>query len=133
MSSATTNDAPLSMLAMSLMEADEAPEAVGRTSDFRAQDDLLYRHEHHHKHHDHEGQGWLSFVFYFLVLALIFYFLYFALRPSFVLKNDDCSDSRSFSEDRFQEIDNGKLLGAAILSALVLIFIMWVFSCLVRY
>lgn len=131
MSSATTSDAPLSMLAMSLMEADEAPETVVRTSEVRVQDDILHQHEHHHKHQE-QGYGWLSFVFYFLVLALIFYFLYFALRPSFVLKNDDCSDSRSYSEDHYREIDNGKLLGAAVLSALVLIFIMWVFSCLVK-
>ena len=120
MSSAQSdNSQPLSMLAMSLMEADETPNAASYM-------------DHHHHHVAEEGgcRGWVAFLFYFLVLALIFYFLYFALRPSFVLNNDDCSDSRSFSDDHFREINNGKLLGAAILSALVLIFICWLFAWL---
>ena len=120
-----SNDAPLSMLAMSLMEADEAPATPQlRTS--------LHVHEDVHVHE--EGKhGWLSFIFFFLVIALVFYFVYFALRPSFVLKKDDCSDSRSFSDDHHQEIDNGRLLGAAIVSALVLIFVFWLFYALISY
>ena len=119
--SSAQDSQPLSMLAMSLMEADETPNAASYMD-----------HHHHHHHVAEEGgcRGWVAFLFYFLVLALIFYFLYFALRPSFVLNNDDCSDSRSFSDDHFREINNGKLLWAAILSALALIFICWLFAWL---
>lgn len=140
--SSATSDAPLSMLAMSLMEADEAPEVTARADTFRNYDasvhDLDHHHdlEHHHdhKHHDHEGgQSWLSFIFYFLVLVIIFYFLYFALRPSFVLKNDECSDSRSFSDDQYREISNNKLLWSAVISSLVLVFVMWIFWWVVKY
>lgn len=119
----STSDQPLSALAASLMEADSAPE--------------MHREMHHAAHHDHgcSASGWWAFVFYFLVLALVFYFLYFALRPYFVLKQDKCDDShsRSFSDDRDGEIDNGRLLGAAIVTALILIFIFWVLSFLASY
>jgi hypothetical protein len=139
--SSATSDAPLSMLAMSLMEADEAPEAVVRADTFRnyeapMQDMHDHMHDHmHDDHHDHHegGQSWLSFIFYFLVLVIIFYFLYFALRPSFVLRHDECSDSRSFSDDQHREINNNRLLWSAVISSLVLVFVMWIFWWVVKY
>ena len=103
---------PLSALAASLMDADATPEA---------------REEVYHNHADHGcGHGWWAFIFYFLVIALVLYFVFFALRPSFVLKND--CDSRSLSDDHYEELDNGKLLGSAIVGALILIFIFWLFA-----
>ena len=101
-----SDSAPLSVLAQSLMEADSMPETQRASA-----------------HHDC-GMGWLSFVFYFLVFGLVFYFLYFALRPSFVLKQH-CHDSRSFSDEFGDEIDNGRLLAAAVISSLILIFVLW--------
>ena len=110
--SSVSNDQPLSALAASLMENDVSP------SPMRSQ-----------KHaHDSCHGGWWVFVFYFLVIALILYFVFFALRPSFVLDNN--CDSRSASSEEFgeREINNGKLLGSAIVVALILIFIFWLFS-----
>ena len=107
-----SSEQPLSELARSLMEADSMPSSPYV--------------EKMHKHHEKDCHGWWAFVFYFLVFAVAFYFLYFALRPHFVLKQcGSHSDSRSFDEDR--ELDNGRLLGAAIVSALVLIFVLWLF------
>lgn len=114
--SSVSNDQPLSALAASLMENDVSP------SPSRVQKHQEYKSESH-------SGGWWKFLFYFLVVALILYFVFFALRPSFVL--DDCHDSRSrSSEDGFgdREINNGKLLGSAIVGALLIIFIFWLFS-----
>lgn len=132
MSSATSNETPLSMLAMSLMEADEVPATAELRTSVHADHHHDHAHDHAH-HHEESGHGWLSFLFFFLVIALVFYFVYFALRPSFVLKHDDCSDSRSYTDDHWQEIDNGKLLGAAVVSALILLFVFWLFYAVMSY
>lgn len=129
-------DAPLSQLAQSLMEADASPRRMDRLDHSDFLDRHMDRHlDHKAEHHqaDHGcAHSWVSFVFYFLVLALLFYFLYFALRPYFVLKQDKCDDSRSrthsYSEHREDEIDNGRLLAAAVITALVLIFVFWLFA-----
>ena len=124
-----SDNAPLSMLAASLMENEPSPSPAR----VRVEREVVYEpaHKHHH-HHDHQGMGVWSFVFGFLLLALVFYFLYFALRPSFVLEQDCDSRSKSDSDDRHdgREISNGRLLGAAVLSALILIFILWIAKCL---
>ena len=112
--SSVSSDQPLSALAASLMENDVSPSPSRM-------------HHSSHSEESHHG-GWWKFVFYFLVIALILYFVFFALRPSFVL--DDCHDSRSRSSEDYgeREINNGKLLGSAVVGALVLIFIFWLFS-----
>jgi hypothetical protein len=117
------SDVPLSQLAESMMQADASP---------RRMDMSMGSHDHAHDHHQgHHYSGWVAFVFYFLVLSVLFYYLYFALRPYFVLKQDDCYDShsrsRSYGDDK-DEIDNGRLLGAAVVTALILIFVFWVFG-----
>lgn len=113
-------DQPLSALAASLMETDSVPLKQSAHADVA--------------HHGHGcGHGWWSFVFWFLVLAVFFYFVYFALKPDFVLKKDchDSSDSHSYGYGHGdKEIDNGRLLGAAIVTALLLIFLFWVLSWL---
>ena len=128
---------PLSALAASLMENDSVPAQLEHRSEPSYAHSYAHGHSdahsdsHSHAHSHAHGHGWLSFVFYFLVLALVFYFLYFALRPSFVLKNNKCDDSRSYSDDQSDEIDNGRLLGSAIITALILIFVFWVLAWLV--
>ena len=116
------SDVPLSQLAESMMQADASP----RRMDMSAGADHAHAHDHAHHY-----SGCVAFVFYFLVLSLFFYYVYFALRPYFVLKQDDCHDShsrsRSYGDDN-DEIDNGRLLGAAVVTALILIFVFWVFS-----
>ena len=121
--SSVSSDQPLSALAASLMENDVSP------SPSRAQ-------KHSHQGAESCHGGWWKFVFYFLVIALILYFTFFALRPSFVL--DDCYDSRSRSSEDYghgydREINNGKLLGSAIVGALIIIFIFWLFWWAVSY
>ena len=118
----SSDNAPLSQLAQSLMDGDSA----------YSMDHSAHAHSGHaaHAHSGHSAHGWWSFVFYFLLVAVIFYFLYFALRPSFVLKQDHCDDSysRSYSDEHYEEIDNGRLLASAVVSALLLIFVLWLFA-----
>ena len=115
----SSDNMPLSQLAASLMDADSSP---AKAESHRA---------HSHSHAEGCAHGWWAFVFYFLVIALVLYFVFFALRPSFVLKDSDDSHSRSsYSSDCSDEIDNGKLLGSAIVGALILIFVFWLFSWL---
>jgi len=139
-----SDNQPLSQLAASLMEADVSPspspakfqmksDLYARPSPVNADlHDHMHDHIHDHKHHnkeEHCGYGWWSFIFYFLVFALVLYFVFFALRPSFVLNGEDCSDSFSNSygkDDR--EINNGKLLCSAIVGSLIIIFVFWIFS-----
>ena len=115
----SVSDQPLSALAASLMENDVSPSPV-RAS-----------------HHAHSGEscshGWWAFVFYFLVVALVLYFVFFALRPSFVLEDNKHSHSRGYSSEDYgddREINNGKLLGSAVVGALIIIFVFWVLSYL---
>ena len=118
--SSLSENAPLSALAASLMENDVSPSPV-RSS-------VAHTESHCHG-------GWWAFVFYFLVIALVLYFTFFALRPSFVL-NDSHSYSRSrgYSSDEQddREINNGKLLGSAVVGALIIIFVFWVLSWLAQ-
>ena len=132
----STQDQPLSQLAMSLMENDDAtpspmaarsmPRSVFAADQARL-DQSMPVHDHAHDHSQGCGWGIWHFIFYFLVFALVFYFLFFALRPSFVL--EQCNDSRSHESDEHEnrEISNGRLLGSAIVAALLLLFVLWIF------
>jgi|SRR5579883_2383861 hypothetical protein len=124
---AQANDqVPLSVLAQSLL--DQSPSPSPRAT-MRGMEPITVRETrvevspvYRGKEHCHSGWSWWAAIFLFLIFAIAFYFLYFALRPSFVLNH--CDESHSWSEDHGEgEINNGKLLGAAILSALVLIFL----------
>lgn len=116
-----TTNVSLSELAKSLMDQDGVSPSPVRAS--------AAAHKEEHCAH-----GWWAFLFYFLIISLILYFVFFCLRPSFVLK--DCgSDSHSRSSEDFEdrEIDNGKLLGSAIVGALILIFVFWLLSFLANW
>lgn len=136
-----SDNQPLSQLAASLMDADVSPSpSPARRTMASHMDHMDHAHKHwdEHKHTDKScGQGWWAFVFYFLVFAIVLYFVFFALRPSFVLNGDDCSYSyskSSYGDDSYdnREINNGKLLGSAIVGALILIFIFWLFTWLLN-
>ena len=115
----SVNDQPLSALAARLMENDVSPSPM-------------------HAKHAHSAEGchtsWWSLIFYFLVVALVLYFVFFALRPSFVLDDSHSSYSRGYSSDEQddREINNGKLLGSAIVGALILMFVFWLFKWLLN-
>ena len=76
---------------------------------------------HVHKHDCQDGHGYWQLFFWWLVIALIVYFVLFALRPDFVLEKDDYDSCTG-------EIDQGRLLGSAIVISLIIIFILWLFS-----
>jgi len=111
----SSDSQPLSSLAKSLMENDMSPSPVHAS--------------HHHAAEEHCHSSWWAFVFYFLVVALVLYFVFFALRPSFVLEDSHSSyssNSSSYGHGDEREINNGKLLGSAIVGALLVIFVFWV-------
>lgn len=101
MSTLDMSSQPLSSLAKSMLDA-EAPAAT-------------------HAHHDHHCHGsWWSILFTWLVAAIVVYFVLFALKPDFVLKDDD------YHHSSCDEIDQGKLLGSAVLISIVIIVLIWV-------
>ena len=114
------SDQPLSQLALSLMDADTQQQITGRHAA-----DVAHVHDHSSQSCNH---GWWSFLFFFLIAAIVFYFLYFALAPSFVLKNNCHSRSSESGDFRDREIDQNKLLGAALLSSLGLLLVLWLIS-----
>jgi hypothetical protein len=131
----TGESLPLSQLARSLLDESPSPSPVARPSvrveTFRdVQVTPRATHLHHEEKHCH-GYSWWHAVLLFLLLAIIFYFLFFALRPWFVL--NQCDDSHSWSEEHGHhegEINNGKLLGSAVLAALIVLFVLWIFWAL---
>jgi len=149
------SDQPLSALAASLMEQDVSPSPLARgasradalrsraspdTTRYVMNGDAANYAKHDAKHDAHYGQtacqGWSfwHFLFVMLVLVLIFYFLYFALRPYFVLEQNCCDDNSSeeHSNDN-KQCSQGRLLGAAIISAVILLIVMWMFWAAYAY
>ena len=60
------------------------------------------------------GWGWLGALFlWFVILMVFFWLIFYSLKPSFVLQNDS------------NQVDTGKVLLASILSAIILIAIIW--------
>ena len=78
----------------------------------------------HHDHHDHRheyGNGWWFYLFWFLIVGIIVWFLLFALKPDFVLKTDE-------DDHETGEIDQGKVLLWAVIIALIVVFLVWIFQ-----
>lgn len=67
------------------------------------------------------GNGWWFFLFWFLIVGLIVWFLLFALKPDFVQFTDE-------DDNVTNEVDQGKVLLWAVIIALVIIFLVWVFQ-----
>lgn len=58
--------------------------------------------------------GWFGgLVLWFIVFSVLFWLIYYSLKPAFVLKRDST------------EVDTAKVLLAAVVSALVLVIIVW--------
>lgn len=143
--SSVNSDVPLSALAQSLMDNDVSPSPLPVRSMDRMDrmgmdkmDHMDHMHDHHHHHHQKSKMGFSHFLFYFLVLVLVFYFLYFALRPYFVLRQDCDSRSQQSSQQSSDESDSrdisqSRLLVSAIFSAVVLMFVLWLFSLVASY
>jgi hypothetical protein len=57
---------------------------------------------------------WLgALLLWFIIFTVIFWLIYYSLKPSFVLQNDS------------NQIDTAKVLLAAVITALILIIIIW--------
>jgi heme/copper-type cytochrome/quinol oxidase subunit 2 len=76
-------------------------------------------------HHQASKHGcyndWWFYLFWFLIVAVIAWFLLFALKPDFVQKDDD-------NENPTGEVDQGKVLLWAVIIGLVAVFLIWIFQ-----
>lgn len=64
----------------------------------------------------HTGSGWnwvAALIIWFIVFVIVFWIIYYSLRPAFVQQNGTAT------------VDTGKVLLAAVLSALALILVIW--------
>ncbi len=60
------------------------------------------------------GWGWLgTLILWFIIFTVIFWLIYFSLKPSFVLQPDT------------NQVDTAKVLLAAVVSALILVIVIW--------
>ena len=60
------------------------------------------------------GWGWLgALILWFIIITVLFWLIYYSLKPSFVLQTDS------------NQVDTAKVLLAAVISALILVIIIW--------
>jgi hypothetical protein len=60
------------------------------------------------------GWGWLgALILWFIIFTVLFWLIYYSLKPSFVLQNDS------------NQVDTAKVLLASVISALILVIIIW--------
>lgn len=60
------------------------------------------------------GWGWLgALILWFIVFTVLFWLIYYSLKPSFVLQTDS------------NQVDTAKVLLAAVISAIILVIIIW--------
>jgi hypothetical protein len=66
------------------------------------------------------GWGWLgALILWFIIFTVLFWLIYYSLKPSFVLQTDS------------NQVDTGKVLLAAVISALILVIIIWLIKAAV--
>ena len=66
------------------------------------------------------GWGWLgALVLWFIVFTVLFWLIYYSLKPSFVLQSDS------------NQVDTAKVLLAAVISALILVVLIWLIKAAV--
>lgn len=74
------------------------------------------------KHVYSNGCGnWVGYLFWFVIIAIIVWFLLFSLKPDFVQKKDENGNPTG-------EVDHGRVLLSAIIIALIICFIIWIFQ-----
>lgn len=60
------------------------------------------------------GWGWLgALILWFIIFTVLFWLIYYSLKPSFVLQSGS------------NQVDTAKVLLAAVISALILVIIIW--------
>ena len=66
------------------------------------------------------GWGWLgALILWFIIFTVLFWLIYYSLKPSFVLQTDS------------NQVDTAKVLLAAVISALILVIIIWLIKAAV--
>lgn len=66
------------------------------------------------------GWGWLgALILWFIIFTVLFWLIYYSLKPSFVLQTDS------------NQVDTAKVLLAAVISALILVIIIWIIKAAV--
>ena len=66
------------------------------------------------------GWGWMgALILWFIIFTVLFWLIYYSLKPSFVLQTDS------------NQVDTAKVLLASIISALVLVVIIWLIKAAV--
>lgn len=99
---------------------------------------------------------WMNYLFWFVIIAIIAWFLLVSLRPEIVLKHhhhhehrdhhersehersdcnersdhnrSECGDEHHHDHHRHRELDYARVLVASIIIALIAIFIIWIFQ-----
>lgn len=67
------------------------------------------------------GWGWFgALVLWFIIFTVLFWLIYYSLKPSFVLQSDS------------NQVDTAKVLLAAVISALILVIIIWLIKLAVN-
>ena len=106
------------------------PESVVNNIVVEPETIIIQKDQHHY------GK-WMNFLFWFVIIAIIAWFLLFSLRPEIVLKHhnrehrDSDRNEHSDHEDhdnRHGEVDHVRVLVGAIVIALIAIFLIWIFQ-----
>lgn len=67
------------------------------------------------------GWGWLgALILWFIIFTVLFWLIYYSLKPTFVLQNDS------------NQVDTAKVLLAAVISALILVIIIWLIKAAIN-
>lgn len=67
------------------------------------------------------GWGWLGvLILWFIIFTVLFWLIYYSLKPSFVLQSNS------------DQVDTGKVLLAAVISALILVVVIWLIKIAIR-
>ena len=73
-------------------------------------------------HGDGWGKGsWGTVLLWFIIVAVIVWFVLYSVKPTFVQKKDDAGETTG-------EVDNGKALLWSVIIALIVAAIVWLFG-----
>lgn len=88
--------------------------------------------------------NWINYLFWFVIIAIIAWFLLFSLRPEIVLRRHrhhhsehhsehghserECNESSEHGHYRYGEVDQARVLAGAVIIGLIGIFVIWLFQ-----